>query len=1345
MNNIRQSERRPARVRVASWPHFATSLLLLFSFVSSVVRAQTGAPQTGGEQDKRGIVVKPGSPQQATTPEEQKARGARPELVLQTGYAFPGMVRMQFSPDGRLLATLLAFMDSQVKLWDVATGRELRTLVGSTGAGFLGGGQGFTSIAFSRDGRQIAAGGYDGSIKVWDVETGRGLRAMGGGGGDGATSMPIFTMAFAPDNRTLITVGIGVNFWDVSTGQQLRSPDMEAGFVADFASTLTFTPDGSQLLLISPDKDSGDESLTFFEVATGREVRRTKIPDELQHSNSTLLAYAPGGHLLAAAEVYKRSGDRHQFKLWDLTAGGGSRSLAEVPEGKKAQLSFSPDGRLVSLIVDNKVRVWDAATGGEARSLDVPDNPAQNLIDAPYASTAFSPNGRQLATSGNDSKIYLWDTGAWRIVRLMAGHTNLAFDASFSPDGTRLYTGGKTIWDVATGRGLRASSAQPDAKLGTVSPDGRQLALWSMRESRVELYDLATQRRQTLAPAGKAGTYSASFSPDGRLLATTYMLNVEQVQAKIEAKPKIDNEAMAKASKDMMKAMQKDPASAMKVYSDMLAKQSGAADVSGIENQVKIWDTATGREVQSIVVPPKNALVPSQGIFSRPVFSTDGRTVAVVPNDSPTVTLWDVSTGQQVRTFGGQPAPSAPAGMPGMPTMPGGASIQGMLGSMGGAFGGGGEEISNVAFSADGRLMATGGKNVQSGLDMGALMSAAMASGAKRAKGAPTPDPQKMAMDMMSQTKVSGPIKLWDVASGRELLRIEGHKSQVNAVAVSSDARLLASAASDNTIKLWDASNGRELHNLAGQNSNVNSLGFSPDGKLLASSSMDGSTFLWDVKTGERLATLISVGDGGDWLVVTPDGLFDGSPAAWNEILWRFTPSTFDVEPVETFFNEFFYPGLLSDIASGKRPKAPRDISLIDRRQPVVGLNVSATANAPVSTRTINVSVQVKDAPAGAKDVRLFRNGSLVKVWHGDVLKGQPSATLEASIPVVAGENRLTAYAFNRDNVKSADAEARVTGADALKRAGTAYVLAVGVNSYANAQYNLKYAVADAEGFADEVRKQQTQVGKYERVEVVSLLDAEATKANILAALKLLAGSADAPPASAPKSLAQFKQAQPEDMVVVYFAGHGTAHGNRFYLIPHDLGYAGGRDALDEAGLKSMLAHSVSDEELQSAVESLDAAQLLLVIDACNSGQALEAEEKRRGPMNSKGLAQLAYEKGMYILTAAQSYQAALEAAHLGHGLLTYALVEEGLKAMAADGEPRDGVLQAREWLDFAADRVPQMQMEKMKQARALNVNIAFANGEDATADPERRSVQRPRAFYRRELESSPLILARKQ
>jgi uncharacterized caspase-like protein len=362
-------------------------------------------------------------------------------------------------------------------------------------------------------------------------------------------------------------------------------------------------------------------------------------------------------------------------------------------------------------------------------------------------------------------------------------------------------------------------------------------------------------------------------------------------------------------------------------------------------------------------------------------------------------------------------------------------------------------------------------------------------------------------------------------------------------------------------------------------------------------------------------------------------------------------------------------------------------------------------------------------------------------VWHSDVLGGKTAVTLEEEITVTAGPNRLTAYAFNKDNVKSKDAQLLLTGAESLKRAGTAYIIAVGVNEYANAEYNLKYAVADAQSFGEEVRLRQKQAAQLERVEVIPLLNENATKANILAALKKLAG-ATGPPSLKATPLDALKPAHPEDTVIIYFAGHGTAQAQRFYLIPHDLGYTGQRTKLNEQGLATILAHSISDLELEDAVEGMDAGHLLLVIDACNSGQALEAEEKRRGPMNSKGLAQLAYEKGMYILTAAQSYQAALEAAQLGHGLLTYALVEEGLKTAIADNEPRDGLLSAREWLDFATERVPQMQEEKMKQSRGVGLEIAFTEGEQKT-EPDKRSVQRPRVFYRRELEANPLVIAK--
>src|SRR5207248_8551633 len=120
---------------------------------------------------------------------------------------------------------------------------------------------------------------------------------------------------------------------------------------------------------------------------------------------------------------------------------------------------------------------------------------------------------------------------------------------------------------------------------------------------------------------------------------------------------------------------------------------------------------------------------------------------------------------------------------------------------------------------------------------------------------------------------------------------------------------------------------------------------------------------------------------------------------------------------------------------------------------------------------------------SGARDVRLFRNGSLVKVWHSDALKGQNSTSLEQEIALVAGPNRLTAYAFNKDNVKSKDANLLLTGAESLKRAGTAWVIAVGVNEYANSQYNLKYDVADAQSSAQEVSRDQAPLGRFEHYE----------------------------------------------------------------------------------------------------------------------------------------------------------------------------------------------------------------------------------------------------------------------
>ena len=1284
----------------------ALTTVLLFTGAIAAFGQTPSATPAASPADKRGLGIQ-GSGSANSPQAGPQAREAKPELVLQTGYNnFFGATRLVFSPDGRLLATA-TFRSSTIKLWETATGRELRNL--SSGRQSAIGMSPF--IAFSGDSRFVAAAAGENSVKVWDVTSGREVQTLTSGeGGVASALVGVHFIAFS-SNDQLVTISDAVRVWDVPTGKELRTIGTDTlnglAFMGGEGGA-ALSPDGTQLARVSTD---GEAQVKFFDLATGRETRSIKLTDE--QIESAELVFTPDGHLLATGIIDKR------VKLWDVTNKANERDLGTTAQDLSL-LKFSRDGRLLALSAAYTVKLWDVATGHDLPALKAPNSGLFSTQGRVFVS--FTDDGKKIATGGFDTPTVLWETDTAKQLLKLSGRTNMAYKVAFSADGNQLTSGGRTRWDLRTGRGVRLTAAPSDKQLGFPSPDGRLLALFAPNSNAVSILETPSGRQlQTLAPATvDVVVQRVSFSPDSTMLVVTYMASEAQMR------------------------------------NPRTLGQFGSN-----ENKVKIWEVKSGRELHTL------ALASTPGETG---FSSDGRVLAALGSMGE-ISLWDTATGSKLRDLTSSPIANLSQMMKGidpaqlrnmkpgksgtMPQMPDMTAIAGMMTNMMGSMSAGtmGRSVTSLAFSPDGRTLAIGGVESKSNFDLAAMMNPAAVQKNQKKNSKP-PDAEEMMKNM--KVEAVGQVVLWDVASGQEIGALKGHGKGVTQVAFSRDGRLLASSSTDNTIRIWDVAARRELRTLSGHTTNIDSIDFSPDSRLLASAGDDGSTFLWDANTGEHLLTLISLDDGGEWMVVTPQGLFDGTPASWNQILWRYNQDTFNVAPIEWFFNEFYYPGLLSDIFAGKRPRVAQDVSRKDRRQPIVKLSLaseSASANNPataIASRTLKVRVDVTDTPAdkdnpqgaGARDVRLFRNGSLIKVWHGDVLKGKAAVALEEEITVTAGANQLTAYAFNKDNVKSKDVQLPLTGADSLKRAGTAYIIAVGVNEYANPQYNLKYAVADTQSFGDELRLRLSQVAQFERVEVVPLINENATKANMLLALQRLAGVAG-PPSLKAGPLDQLKRAQPEDIVIIYFAGHGTAQAQRFYLIPHDLGYAGDRTKLNEQGLQTILQHSVADVELEEAVEGLDAGHLLLIIDACNSGQALEAEEKRRGPMNSKGLAQLAYEKGMYILTAAQSYQAALEAAQLGHGLLTYALVEEGLKTPVADNEPKDGVLSAREWLDFATERVPQMQEAKMKQGRGIGLEIAFTEGEQNIADPEKRSVQRPRVFYRRELEANPLVIAK--
>ncbi len=1153
------------------------------------------------------------------------------------------------------------------------------------------------AVAFSPDNRWLVSGGKDNVIKVWDLATGNVLRTLYGHASN------VNALAVSPDGKLLAS---------------------GSGDVNDKRDLWTFTQGGVV-------GGAEDNTVRIWNIQTGAELRVLR-GHELPVG---AVAFSDDGHSLTSA-----SGD--SVKVWDVAAGSELRSQKtkygksgmekldsmekftsifgvdkrQTQEAKRlknfklsaAKIAVSSNGQFAAVgQPDKAVKIYDAQSGREVRELAF-----KAIPEGENSSLAFSADARLLAFAKTSDTVSVQEAVTGReLYNVNTGFSKSPQRVQFSSDGRFFVTatdkgaGAATkLWDATTGQAIRELKTGGDALVGarvvSFSRDGSLIATVAAGAKAVRIIESATGSESRTLQTGttdeRTRVEQAAFikAIDPKMMATLQKRDIttpEQIIEAVEAIGNISSEKLQAGG-----AVSFSPDGRFLISSQVLMKNlvtevwdatagtlARANDDAALRDRGKPRFSPDGRFRAAPFFPMKDAYDLSAGDILN-LWSDDWDNVY-----KQKVDLYDGKSDKHLRTLDGGKAPNTGI-------------------------------VPAAGFSFDGKLVA-----------------------------------------MTGFEKKERSVLIYETEKGRRVnsfqINDDEQSGAVTTLCISADARLLA-AGYATKIDIFEVASGRTLRTLP-HAERVASLTFSPDGRFLVALGENNDKYIWDSSSGEKLATLVNLSGafssrGSDWLVVTPDGLFDGSPAAWKQILWQFGGNTFDVTPAETFFNEFYYPGLLAEVMAGKKPRAPKNIAQLDRRQPELKLITQNGQVGAASTteRNLTVKLEVAEKPAdkdhnagsGARDVRLFRNDSLVKVWRGDVLKGETATTLAANITVVSGENRLTAYAFNRDNVKSKDVTLRLTGAGSLKRPGTAYVLAIGVNSYSNPQYNLRYAVADAEAFGEEVRREQQQIANYERIEVAPLLNEQATKANILSALKRLAGIQETGPAGTPAALEKLKATQPEDAVFIYFAGHGTAQGHRFYLLPHDLGYAGERTGLDAAGLQVILEHSISDEELERAVEGIDADKLLMVIDACNSGQALEAEEKRRGPMNSKGLAQLAYEKGMYILTASQSYQAAQEASQLGHGLLTYALVEEGLKQATADSDPKDGEVWVREWFDYASSRVPSMQIHKMKQARDAGLNLSFIEGEDRGLGFEQRVTQTPRVFYRRELGERPLIVAKR-
>jgi Tol biopolymer transport system component len=317
-----------------------------------------------------------------------------PAPVILTGHT-DAVTSVAFSPDGKTLAARAA--NDQVRLWDVASRRATFTFASDYG------------VTFSPDSKTLVTTGVpDGAVRLWDVGTGRSRATLTGHIGG-------ILVAFSPDGETLATAsGFAgddydnpVRLWSVATGKLTASLAGPTNGVQSMA----FSPDGKALAAGAGGSPS--PQVRMWNLAT-KKVSRT-------FAAGLLVAFSPDGKTLATSG----GGVQQKARLWNVATGQTTATLAT--DGAPM---FSPDGKSIAMNSDDKtVTRWEVATAKSTGS----------FVGATKVS--FSPDSKSIAIVNANKTVWLWDTAAG-VSRGMPGDTGNANDAAFSPDGKTIATAG---------------------------------------------------------------------------------------------------------------------------------------------------------------------------------------------------------------------------------------------------------------------------------------------------------------------------------------------------------------------------------------------------------------------------------------------------------------------------------------------------------------------------------------------------------------------------------------------------------------------------------------------------------------------------------------------------------------------------------------------------------------------------------------------------------------------------------------------------------------------------------------------------------------------------------------